>query len=113
MAAAELERDGPTYLRSKAAPLYETQRQALAPGLEYTSIRGLQHHGVNGEALVAFVVDTSGRADLDTFTVEKSTAPEITKAIREFLPSQRFTPATLDGRFQRHESSLRKTGHHV
>ena len=100
-------------MRSKAAPLYETQRQALAPGLEYTSIRGLQHHGVNGEALVAFVVDTSGRADLDTFTVEKSTAPEITKAIREFLPSQRFTPATLDGRFQRHESSLRKTGHHV
>jgi hypothetical protein len=82
---------------TKAAPEYETRRQALAPGLELTSIRGPHHPGVNGEALVAFVVDTSGRVDFDTFTVEKSTAPEITNAIRQWLPSQRFTPATLDG----------------
>lgn len=46
---------------TKAAPEYETRRQALAPGLELTSIRGPHHPGVNGEALVAFVVDTSGR----------------------------------------------------
>lgn len=82
---------------TKAAVVYETQRQPLVPGLEIRSIRGPKHPGVNGEALVAFVVDTSGRADLQTFTVEKSTAPELTKAVRDFLPSQRFTPATLSG----------------
>jgi len=82
---------------TKAATVYETQRQVLAPGLEFRSLRGPKHPGVNGEALIAFVVDTSGRADLDTFTVEKSTAPEITKAVRDFLPSQRFAPATLGG----------------
>lgn len=82
---------------TKAVVVYEAQRQPLAPGLEVRSIRGPKHPGVNGEALVAFVVDTSGRADLQTFTVQKSTAPEITKAVQDFLPSQRFTPATLRG----------------
>ena len=57
---------------TKAALVRETYRQALAPGLEYTTLRGPKYPGVNGEALVAFVVDTSGRADLDTFTVDKS-----------------------------------------
>lgn len=82
---------------TKVATIYETQRQPLGAGLELRSIRGPKHPGVDGEALVAFVVDTSGRADLASFTVEKSTAPEITKAVRDFLPSQRFTPATVGG----------------
>lgn len=82
---------------TKVAPIYETHPQPLAPGLEYKSIRGPKHPGVDGEALIAFVVDTSGHVDLGTFTVERSTAPEITKAVRDFLPSQRFTPATLGG----------------
>src|SRR5690242_110226 len=49
---------------TKAVPVLETQRQILVPGLELTSIRGPKYPGVNGEALVAFVVDTSGRIDL-------------------------------------------------
>jgi hypothetical protein len=81
----------------KVTTIYETQRRGLAPGLELRSVRGPKHPGVDGEALVAFVVDTSGRADLASFTVEKSTAPEITKAVRDYLPSQRFAPATLGG----------------
>jgi len=82
---------------TQAAVIRETYRQDLAPGLQYTTFRGPKHPGVNGEALVAFVVDTSGHADMETFTVQKSTAPEITKTVRDYLPSQRFTPATLGG----------------
>lgn len=73
---------------TEAVPIYETRR---------TAVRGPRHPGVNGEAFVAFVVDTSGRVDMTTFTVQISTAAEITKAVRDFLPSQRFTPALIDG----------------
>jgi TonB family protein len=52
---------------------------------------------VQGEVLVQFVVDTTGRADMRTFKVLRSTDFGFTFAIREVLPRMKFLPAELHG----------------
>lgn len=61
----------------------------------------LREKGVQGEVLVEFTVDTSGRADPATFTVVESTHPLFTDAVREALPLMKFTPAVAHGRHVR------------
>jgi len=58
----------------------------------------LRQAGVEGEALVSFVVDTSGRVDLATFKVVRATHDLFASAVRNALPRMRFIPATVGDR---------------
>ena len=58
----------------------------------------LRQAGVEGEALVSFVVDTSGRVDLTTFKVVRTTHDLFASAVRNALPRMRFLPATVGNR---------------
>lgn len=53
---------------------------------------------VDGEVLVQFVVDTTGRAEMSTFKVLKSTNDLFTASVREALPEMRFVPAKVKDR---------------
>ena len=55
----------------------------------------LKAAGVSGKVLAAFVVDTTGLADVTTFKVMSSTDAAFTAAVRDALPSMRFEPARL------------------
>ena len=58
----------------------------------------LRQAGVEGEALVSFVVDTTGRVDLGTFKVVRATHDQFIDAVRKVLPRMRFIPAELGDR---------------
>ncbi len=58
----------------------------------------LRSGGVEGEVLAQFVVDTDGRAEMNTFKVLKSSHDLFTAAIRNVLPQMRFIPAEVGGR---------------
>ncbi len=57
----------------------------------------LQSAGVEGEVDVQFVVDTTGRADMSTLKVLKSTNDLFTAAVRNALPRAKFFPAEVGG----------------
>ena len=50
---------------------------------------------VEGQAIVQFVVDTSGNADPASFNVVVSSHPGFTQSVREALPGMRFSPARI------------------
>jgi TonB family protein len=58
----------------------------------------LREKGVQGEVLVEFAVDTTGRADPGSFTVVMTTHPLFADAVRDALPGMLFTPALAHGR---------------
>jgi protein TonB len=58
----------------------------------------LRSANVEGEVLAQFVVDTTGRADMGTFKVLKSSHDLFTNAVRAALPSMRFYAAEIGGR---------------
>ncbi len=51
-----------------------------------------------GAVTAQFVVDTTGRVDLGTFTVVKATDEASTNSVRRVLPEMRFYPAEEGGR---------------
>jgi periplasmic protein TonB len=51
-----------------------------------------------GEVLAQFVVDTTGRAEMNTFKVLKSSHELFTQSVRNVLPNMRFYPAEIGGR---------------
>lgn len=53
----------------------------------------LRQAGIEGEALVSFVVDTLGRVDLTSFKVIRTTHEQFAAAVRSALPRMRFIPA--------------------
>lgn len=53
----------------------------------------LRQAGVEGHALVSFVVDTTGRVDATTFKVIQSTHDLFAASVRNALPRMRFLPA--------------------
>lgn len=53
---------------------------------------------VPGRVVVEFVVDTAGRAAIETLGVVSSTDPLFTGAVRRAIPEARFTPARIAGR---------------
>ena len=57
----------------------------------------LRSSGVEGSVLATFVVDTSGRADLATFTVVSSDHQLFASAVRTALARMRFMPAEVGG----------------
>ena len=66
------------------------------PGPRYPDM--LRSANVEGEVLAQFVVDTTGRADMSTFKVLKSSHDLFTNAVRATLPQMRFYPAEIGGR---------------
>jgi protein TonB len=58
----------------------------------------LRSANVEGEVLAQFVVDTTGRADMSTFKVLKSTHDLFTNAVKAALPNMRFFPAEVGGK---------------
>ena len=71
-------------------------RTANSPSPRYPEI--LREAGVEGEALVSFVVDETGLADPASFKVVRSTHELFSTAVREALPAMRFTPAEVGGK---------------
>jgi periplasmic protein TonB len=57
----------------------------------------LHSANIEGSVVVSFVVDTSGRADMTTFTVLKSTHEFFTTAVKQHLPKMKFIPAEIGG----------------
>lgn len=53
----------------------------------------LRQAGVEGEAMVSFVVDTLGRVDVSTFKVIHTTHELFAAAVKNVLPRMRFIPA--------------------
>lgn len=58
----------------------------------------LRSANVEGEVTAQFVVDTSGRAEMSTFKVIKSSHDLFTNAVRNALSNMRFYPAEVGGR---------------
>lgn len=79
---------------------FQVEKPAIAapgnPNPRYPE--ALQKAGIEGEVLVQFVVDTTGRADMGTFKVLKSDNEQFTRAVRLALPNYRFLPAETGGR---------------
>jgi hypothetical protein len=48
--------------------------------------------GINAAAVIAYVIDTTGRIELETVSFLSSSAPEITDAVCAYLPTKRFEP---------------------
>ncbi|MBI1810206.1 MAG: TonB family protein [Gemmatimonadetes bacterium] len=53
----------------------------------------LEEKGVEGSALLRFVVDSTGLVDLSTVQVRRSTHPLFSSAVTSVLPDMRFRPA--------------------
>jgi protein TonB len=58
----------------------------------------LRQSGRGGRVLVQFVVDTTGRAEMDGFTVMETTDPLFAESVRNVLPRYRFSPGEAGGR---------------
>jgi periplasmic protein TonB len=58
----------------------------------------LRSANVEGEVLAQFVVDTLGRAEMNTFKVLKSSHDLFTNAVKSALPNMRFYAAEVGGR---------------
>lgn len=70
-------------------------QKPLKAGPRYPT--ALRESGVEGEVLAQFVVDQDGQAEMRTLRVLKSSHADFTRAVREYLPRMRFSPAELDG----------------
>jgi len=58
----------------------------------------LRSANVEGEVLAQFVVDTTGRAEMNTFKVLKSSHDLFTNSVKSALANMRFYPAEVGGR---------------
>jgi protein TonB len=58
----------------------------------------LRSANVEGEVLAQFVVDTTGRAEMSSFKVIKTSHDLFTNSVRAVLPQMRFYPAEVGGR---------------
>jgi periplasmic protein TonB len=58
----------------------------------------LKSSGVEGEALVQFIVDTTGRAETGSFKVLRASHDAFGQAVKSALPRMRFLPAEIGGR---------------
>jgi protein TonB len=67
-----------------------------SPAPRYPDI--LRQAGVEGEVLAQFVVDTTGRAETNSFKVLKASHELFAQAVKNALPGMRFIPAEVGGR---------------
>jgi protein TonB len=67
-----------------------------SPKPKYPSV--LESSGIAGEVQAQFVVNSGGKADMDSFKVLKSTNELFTQAVKAVLPRMRFSPAMIGGK---------------
>jgi protein TonB len=67
-----------------------------SPKPKYPSV--LESSGIAGEVQAQFVVSSSGKADLESFKVLKSTNELFTQAVKSVLPRMKFSPAMIGGK---------------
>ncbi|MFL5568340.1 MAG: energy transducer TonB [Gemmatimonadaceae bacterium] len=67
-----------------------------SPKPKYPSV--LESSGIAGEVQAQFVVNSSGKADMESFKVLKSTNELFTQAVKNVLPRMRFSPAMIGGK---------------
>ena len=67
-----------------------------SPSPRYPDI--LKSAGVEGEVVVSFTVDTTGRVIMSTLNILKSTHELFAAAVRTALPTMRFLPAEVGGK---------------
>lgn len=72
--------------------------QALPGGAQPRFPDVLRQAGVEGEVLAQFVVDTSGRAEVGSYKVLKTSHELFGNAVKTALPGMRYTPAKVGGR---------------
>src|SRR2546423_4621692 len=58
----------------------------------------LESSGIAGEVQAQFVVNSSGKADMDSFKVLKSTNELFTQAVKNVLPRMKISPAMIGGK---------------
>lgn len=58
----------------------------------------LRRANVEGEVLVRFVVDSTGRVEPGSISVVQATHPAFADAVRDWLPLTRYAPAEIGGR---------------
>lgn len=93
---------GTAKLQGKDVVYFEYQVEkpvTAAPGSgfpKYPDI--LKSAGVEGEAIVSFVVDTTGLADTSSLKIIKTTHQLFARSVAAALPNLRFTPALVGGR---------------
>jgi TonB family protein len=68
------------------------------PKIAYPQALRAKGREVQGQVLVEFNVDTTGRPDMATLSVLQSDHELFTAAVRKAIPSMRFVPATENGR---------------
>ena len=67
-----------------------------SPKPKYPSV--LESSGIAGEVQAQFVVSSSGKADVESFKVLKSSNELFTQAVKNVLPRMRFSPAMIGGK---------------
>lgn len=67
-----------------------------SPKPKYPAV--LESSGIAGEVQAQFVVGSSGKADMSSFKVLKSTNELFTQAVKNVLPRMRFSPAQIGGK---------------
>jgi periplasmic protein TonB len=79
---------------------FQVERPAAAldgnPTPRYPPV--LESSGIAGEVQAQFVVLASGKADMDTFKVLKSTNELFAQSVKNVLPRMRFSPAQIGGK---------------
>jgi hypothetical protein len=63
------------------------------PGPRYPQAQ--EARGINAAPVVAYVIDTTGRIELETASFLNSSPPEIVDAVCAFLPKKRFEPLVV------------------
>jgi protein TonB len=58
----------------------------------------LRNAGISGRVVIQFVVDTTGRVDMSSVLVLRSSHDLFTRAVRDALPALRFRPTEMNGR---------------
>jgi hypothetical protein len=86
--------------RSQTYFEFQVEKPAIvldgSPKPKYPSV--LESSGLAGEVEAQFVVRSSGKVDMDSFKVLKSTHELFTQAVRSVLPRMQFGPATIGGK---------------
>jgi len=92
---------GPTPVNDKQT-YYEYQvEKAVSPRPSNPAPRYpdmLRSANVEGEVLAEFVLDTTGRPNMETFKVLKSSHDDFSEAVRKSLPNMVFYPAEVGGK---------------
>lgn len=92
----------PQLVANNDQPFFEFQVekpvQALPGGSQPRYPDILRQAGVEGEVLAQFIVDTTGRAEMNSFKVLKTTHELFGNAVKNALQGMRFIPAEVGGR---------------